>query len=293
MNSTAFAAFVAALASPLRLIAGPKIVPAAVPVPELSDAALCRILDDCSCRCMKKFVLIWNGPYPRVEEVQARLDAARHWKSPSGDTKWEQERVRRCEEELADAVQSRAEDPVGYTAGLGRRIDVEVTRRSREGHAAEWRLLEWLVTERAPEWIEYVGVHGSVYLFDDWATWTESLRDTAIASHADLIEVVADLAAIRNALRLERRPSKEIDEEAYEAMERTGWPAAFDAAFDCASVIDCMTEEVLEVLWNIVEECVAQSRVSDFEPVLTSLRTKAIEMLAELNAEGEEEAHVG
>jgi hypothetical protein len=292
--STAFAAALAALATPFRLLAGQKAAPAGVPAVlprEDPEAQISRILYDCPCRCMGKFVLLWNGPYPRVEEIQTRLDAARQWRSPSGDTKWEQERVRRCEKELADAVQSRAEDPAGYAAGLGRRIDVEVTRRSREGQAAEWRLLEWLVTEWAPEWIEYVGVHGSVYLFDDWATWVESLRDADVTSHADLIDVAADLAAIRNWLDRDRgnRPTKEIGEKAYEAMDRTGWLAAFDAAFDACFVVDNMTEEILLLLWNNVEECVAQSGVSDFEPVMTSLRVKAIKMLGELNAETEVE----
>ena len=247
---------------------------------------------------MEQFISVWNAPYPRVEEIRSRLADVRAWVSPVGDRAWEAERVARIEKELADAEKLRAEHPDRYTVGLGRRIDVEVTRKSGDlddwrAHTVEWRMLQWLFTAWAPEWIDYVGDHGSVYLFDDWATWTHNgLRCAEIASHADLIEVIADLAAIRNNLQREKRTVPEISEEATAALERSGFTAVFDAVYDQSNGLDNLTEAVVDLLWDIVEECVAVSGVTDFEPVIASLRESAIEMLADLNAEepGDDEA---
>jgi hypothetical protein len=294
--STAAAATLAALATPLRLISGSpaKVAPAKIAKRSTnSDADLKRLLDSLPCRCLEKFVLTWNAAYPRVEEIEHRLADARRWVSPSGDKDWEKERVATIERELANAERFRIEHPDRYTVGLGRRIDVEVTRRHSDGNDAEWRLLEWLFNSWAFEWVEYVGDHGSVYLFDDWATWAHNgLRCAEIASHADLIEVIADLAAMRSKLRDEkrRRTIPEISDRAYAAMDRSGFNAAFDAVFDEASVLDDMTEAVLDLLWDIVAECVTASGVQDFDPVVESLRLSAIELVGELNAEeGEEE----
>jgi hypothetical protein len=142
--STAAAATLAALATPLRLFAGgpARIAPAKIAKRSTnSDADLKRLLDSLPCRCLEKFVLTWNAAYPRVEEIEHRLADARRWVSPSGDTGWEKERVACLEKELADAEQFRIEHPDRYTVGLGRRIDVEVTRRHSVDNDAEWRIL--------------------------------------------------------------------------------------------------------------------------------------------------------
>jgi hypothetical protein len=296
MNSTAFAATIAALANPLRLIAGPKIV---APPPDFTAAEASRILRSVPCRRMRKFVDVWNGPYPSVEDLRRRIAAERAWLAKRDDGYSEE--IEDLEEALAEAEKRRAEEPERYDADQRRRIDIEVTRPGGSWASSKdvaFRMLEWVLVDWFAAWIEHVCTHApkdpkTEVLLEDLDGWsTHIIRGSDVRRHADVLDMVAPVLAMRESLRdhAEHQAIPEISEAAYETMERTGWHAAVEGAEDC--VIDNTIDALLSIAWDVVEETVAASGVTEFDALATSLRASAIGLLEELNAEGVEDAHV-